>query len=262
MTSQSGPAAYGPIERPKVYELVAERILHLINDGMWQPGHTLPRERELALVHGVGRSSVREALRILESRGLIDAAGKGAFVVANYQNLMNRPLTLLLATERINLQELYETRKLLEVEAAGLAAVRGTEEQRAGMQQAVQMMTGSLTLPEQYIQADIQFHWLITLATGNRMIAHFMGGIREILRRAMSSTFHIPGGPARSIDQHQSILHAIVTRSSGDARLAMLEHLSRVEADIKEVLIAGSGYPTFRTPHNERVIREASRRAD
>src|SRR6266540_2709324 len=90
------PPMFEPIERKKVYELVAERLVQEISDRRLNPGDELPRERQLAEAYRVGRSSVREALRILESRGLIASPGGGRLVVAEYTNPLNQSLALLL----------------------------------------------------------------------------------------------------------------------------------------------------------------------
>ena len=109
-------ALFEPIERKKVYELVAERLVQEITDRRLTPGDELPRERELAEVYRVGRSSVREALRMLESKGLIASPGSGRLVVAEYANPLNHSLALLLEMHDGDLQELFEVRRILEVE--------------------------------------------------------------------------------------------------------------------------------------------------
>ena len=118
---------FEPIERKKVYELIAERLVQEISDRRLTPGDELPRERELAEVYRVGRSSVREALRMLESKGLIASPGSGRLVVAEYANPLNHSLALLLEMHDGDLQELFEVRRILEVESAGLAALRRTD---------------------------------------------------------------------------------------------------------------------------------------
>ena len=86
-----------PIERRKTYELVADRLTEEISSHVLAPGDLLPPERELVAAFGVGRSSIREALRMLESRGLIEGRGNGTFAVESLRNPLNRGLHLLLA---------------------------------------------------------------------------------------------------------------------------------------------------------------------
>lgn len=225
-----------PIERRKVYELVAERLLADIAERRLLPGDQLPPERTLAEAYRVGRSSVREALRILESKGLIRSAAHGTFRVAEYGNPLNQSLALLLSMHDGDLRELYEVRKIIEVEAAGLAAARRTEEDLARMRAAVEEMLSGLGSRERYIGADLEFHLAVARATGNRIAWHMMNAVRDVMRRALSSVFSIPGSPERSADQHRQILEAIEARQPEAARQRMREHLLRVEGEILSVL--------------------------
>src|SRR3954447_5578905 len=122
-------ANYQPLERRKVYEQIAEQLLGQIGSRALKPGDALPSERELTESFGVGRSSIREALRMLESQGVIVAANGGAFVVAGAANPLNSSLRLLFTLdERAGMHDLYELRRILECEAAALAAERRSED--------------------------------------------------------------------------------------------------------------------------------------
>ncbi|MDR7542826.1 MAG: FadR/GntR family transcriptional regulator [Armatimonadota bacterium] len=219
-----------------MYELLAERLVAEISDRSLKPGDPLPTERELQQMYGVGRSSVREALRILESRGLIRPSGRRVFLVADYGNALSLSLQFLLALEEGSLRDLFEVRKILEVEAAGLAAVRRSTEDLARMARAVDEMIAGLTSQERYIAADLQFHVAVAAATSNRMALIMMHAIRDLLHRALASIYHIPGSPQRSIAQHREIIEAIRAGLPEVARQRMREHLVRVERDIQDIL--------------------------
>jgi GntR family transcriptional repressor for pyruvate dehydrogenase complex len=225
-----------PIERRKVYELIAEHLQGQIVGRLLKPGDPLPTERELSESYRVGRSSVREALRMLESRGLIRSSGSGAFSVAEYGNVLSRSLHFLLALEGATLLELYEVRKVMEVEAAGLAAGRRTDEDLAHMAAAIDDMEGGLSAQDRYIGADLRFHLAVAQATRNRMVLRMMDAVRDLLHRALASIYLIPGSPQRSIMQHRGILAAIAAGDAEAARERMREHLLRVERDIRAVL--------------------------
>ena len=94
MTDRSQSLARTPISRPNTYELVADEVLTLIRSGSLAPGAAVPTERELAQAYAVGRSSVREGLRMLESQGVIRAESKGSFAVADVMNPLNNSLEL------------------------------------------------------------------------------------------------------------------------------------------------------------------------
>lgn len=229
-----------PITRKKTYELVTERLIAEIGQRHLQPGDPLPTERELTQAYRVGRSSVREALRMLESQGLIVSRGSGVFVVAEFANPFNQSLSLLLSLDESNLHELYEMRKLLEGELAALAAERRTDEDLGRMLTALQDMRDGLESEECYIDADVRFHLAIADATKNRCAVRMMQALRGLFHRALGSVYHIPGSAAASLEQHQSILDAIAARRPHDARRRMQEHLLRVEGEIEQTAVPAS----------------------
>lgn len=232
-----------PIERRKVYEQIAERLQAHISERKWRPGDSLPTERELMQTYRVGRSSVREALRILESRGLIQSLSTGGFAIASYGNSLNHSIQLLLLMQEINPLELFEMRMILEVEVAGLAATRRSSTDVAQMARAIEDMVEGLSAEDRYIAADLQFHMTIAEASRNRIAVHMMQAIRELLHRALASIYHIPGSPQRSIAQHREIRAAIATGRPEDARRSMRDHLLRVQSDIQGVLAEGPMLP-------------------
>ena len=177
---------------------------------------------------------------MLESRGLITAAGRGTFTVAEFANPLRDSVNLLLAMRETSLRELFELRKIVEVESAALAAGRRTDDDLAAMRAAVDEMTDGLVDEQRYIRADLRFHLTIAAATRNRTIQHVMHAIRGALQEALVSIFHIPGSPQRSIAQHREILAALSARDDGAARRAMWEHLARVESDIHAILTDGA----------------------
>jgi GntR family transcriptional repressor for pyruvate dehydrogenase complex len=223
---------FQPISRQKTYELVAERLLSLISSRHLGPGDTVPSERELVQLYGVGRSSVREALRMLESKGVIRSGGNGSFAVAEFVNPLNHSLDFLLSVDEADYSELFEVRRILEGEAAALAASRRSETHVSRMDTEISAMEAGLDSEEGFITADLRFHLTVAEASGNRLIVHLMNAIRALLQRSLSSSYHIPGSPEGAIELHRLILEAIAARRPEEARQRMQEHVSRVERDI------------------------------
>jgi GntR family transcriptional regulator, transcriptional repressor for pyruvate dehydrogenase complex len=221
-----------PIVRKKTYELVAEYLLGEIGERRLAAGDVLPTERELTETLRVGRSSIREAFRMLESQGLIENGDSGLFVVAEPAHHLNRSLDLLLHLKEADIGELYEIRRLLESEFAALAAERRSSEQLTEMTAAIEAMRRHVTDEEAYIDADLRFHVCVAEATQNRFALHLMHAIREVLQRALRTVFEsTPGIAARSIEDHAAIHAAIEAGLAPTARVEMHEHLSRVERE-------------------------------
>jgi GntR family transcriptional repressor for pyruvate dehydrogenase complex len=226
--------AFAPIERRKVYEQVSERLEAQIGTTL-RAGDPLPPERELAERYRVGRSSVREALRMLESRGLIESRGSGTFVVAAWRNPFEEPLSLVVAGEDVDRAQLFEVRRMLEAEAAALAAKRRTVDQLDQMHEATDDMEIELASAERFVAADIRYHLVVAEATGNRLLLRLMQAIRDNLTEMFGTVFKFPGGPERSIAQHRLIIEAIEAADAEQARRLMTEHILRVEQELAQI---------------------------
>jgi GntR family transcriptional regulator, transcriptional repressor for pyruvate dehydrogenase complex len=235
VTSGRGISAQ-PIARRKTYELVAERLVEMIGEGVLRPGDALPTERELTDSFQVGRSSVREALRMLESQGVIRGANAGAFVVAEAMNPLNSSLRLLFALdERAGLHDLFELRRILECEAAALAAERRTDEHLQEMDAAIEEMAGGLgdAQGDRFIDADLRFHLALAGATGNRLVLHSMHAVRDVLRRALMTVYTIPQSPESAVVEHRAVREAVAAGDAERARRQMAAHLARVQTDVE-----------------------------
>jgi len=141
------------------------------------------------------------------------------------------------------MHDIYELRRIVECEAAALAAERRADEHLAQMESAIEEMRQGLDAAsgEQYIDADLRFHLVIADATRNRLILHSMGALREVIRRALISIFQIPKSAERSLAQHEAILAAIADGDAQRARNEMRDHLVRVEADVNHSLAQPTG---------------------
>ena len=174
---------------------------------------------------------------------MIEAVDGGSFAVAAYANPLNSSLQLLLNLDQATMVDIYELRRILECEAAALAAERHGDAHLRLMDAAIEEMAKGLesTGPERaelYIDGDLRFHLAIAEATRNGVILHTMRALRELIRRALMSIFVVPESPERSSEQHRAIRDAIAARDSDRARDEMRDHLARVESDIHRALVA------------------------
>lgn len=231
-------SSYQPLERRKVYEQVAEQLLGQIGARLLRPGDSLPSERELTEGFGVGRSSIREALRMLESQGVITPVSGGAFVVSEPATPLNSSLRLLFSLDgRTGLNDLFELRRILECEAAALAAERASnahlEEMDAAVAEMVQSL-GDANGAERFIDADLRFHLAVAEATGNRLVLHSMQAVRDLIRRALLTIVLIPDSPESAVVEHRAIRTAIAAGDAARAREEMRAHLVRVQSDVQK----------------------------
>jgi GntR family transcriptional repressor for pyruvate dehydrogenase complex len=241
LSDKDRDVTFQPIERRKLYELIADQLLLEISERRLQPGDPIPPERELTRLFRAGRSSVREALRMLESRGVISAVDSGSFAVAGYANPLNSSLRLLLRLDQATMHDIYELRRILECEAAALAAERHTDAHLALMDEAIELMADGVSTAggERYIDGDLRFHLAIAEATRNGVLLHSMRAVRDLIRQALVSTFPIPGSAERSLEQHRGIRAAIADGDAQRARTEMHDHLVRVEADVLRGSVTG-----------------------
>ncbi|HEX6763156.1 MAG TPA: FadR/GntR family transcriptional regulator [Gaiellaceae bacterium] len=236
--TKGDPTSFQPLERRKVYLQIAEQLLAQIGTRRLKPGDALPPERELTQSFQVGRSSIREALRMLESQGVIESVNGGAFVVAEAPNPLETSLRLLFRLdEQAGMHDLFELRRILECEAAALAAERRGEEHLAEMDAAIDEMAASLDGAggaETFVDADLHFHLALAGATGNRLVLLSMQAVRDVLRRAISSVYHVPQSPESAVVEHRHIRAAVAAGDAIRAREEMRDHLARVEADVQK----------------------------
>jgi GntR family transcriptional repressor for pyruvate dehydrogenase complex len=216
-----------------------------IASGVLAEGDRLPREQDLAEQFKVSRGVARECIRGLEERGLITVThGRGATVAPAGEWDVFDPdvLSALLAGTRGRevLLEYIECRRILEVEAAGLAAERAGEEELKGLADAFAEMTGAAERARSnpaaehfYQEADVAFHHAIVEATGNRALARMTLPIH----RALSTIFAPLARPEyrfeRGLPEHQRILEAIQSGDPEEARNAMREHLLTIEGYLR-----------------------------
>lgn len=247
-TRRGRPAA---LDRRNVYARIADDVAGLLRDGELRPGDLMPTERELVERYGVGRSSAREALRVLESRGLITTDERGTAVMADPVTVLAGSIEMVLDLHHGTLRDLYEVRRMLEVENAALAARRRTDEQLDHLRQtlddfraaAERATAEDAAADADMVAADVEFHIGVAIASGNPLALTIMEGIRPLLNRAQTTVVDVRGLAHTALEQHQIIFDAIRVGSPGAARSAMQDHLEVVEHAATALLDAPAVYP-------------------
>lgn len=240
----SGDNVYAPIQTNKIYEQVADQIQSRILSGELQSGDRLPTERELADQFQVSRTAIREAMKTLAQKGLVDMRpGRGTIIIDGTPGAMRDSIGLVM---RLKLGQvggsdsLVEVREMLETEIAALAAARATPPEIAAMQQAVQVMDENLHDAEAFIAADNLFHEALAQATQNPLIYILVNSIVDLLSEQRKQIFGVEGGPQRGQFHHKRILESVILHNSSAAREAMREHLRQVREDVTDALLQKS----------------------
>lgn len=226
----------GKIKRNTVADAVIEQIRHLIMGGSLRKGDKLPPEQELAHMLGVGRSSVREALKGLTAAGVVTRTPEGTYITSNGECLVE-PLRYRVILEGMTLLELCEARRVFETEFASLAAARGTEDDISAISREVERMEKALdTNVAAFIEADVQFHLHVARAAKNRILFELFRAVRTLLTEAQETVVRdSPGIKSRSLEYHRNILLYIRARDREGARKVMMEHLKDVESSFATV---------------------------
>ncbi len=219
-----------PIKSTRIYEEIVRQIKTLVQEGKLKSGDKLPPERDLAERFKVSRTSVREALRALESIGLIEIRpGEGTFVREISVESLIAPLALVILTQREAVGELFEARRLLEPAIAGLAARRATKEEISEMERILEEQAKEVTAGRTGLVQDAAFHAAIASSAHNRAITRIVNALMDLLAQSREETLQIPGRPTRSHQDHRRVLEAIQQRDAASAQRAMLDHLVAVE---------------------------------
>lgn len=219
------------IENHRLYRQIADQLAGLIDSGEYKSGDRLPSERELASQMKVSRSSVREAMIALEVEGCIEIrGGTGVFVVDRKKS--QRP-----GMENGALPgpfEVLQVRRLIEPEAAALAAQNATEDQVAELRRAIDGMSREGFSRLTGLDHDGDFHLCIAHASRNGAMAMTMETLWQVrvgqLYLKYEQHFHDPVIWQRAIDQHRKILDAVVARDAKAARAAMLHHIRSAQS--------------------------------
>jgi GntR family transcriptional repressor for pyruvate dehydrogenase complex len=228
---------YKAIQASRLYEQIVLQIEESILKGELTEGSQLPAERDLARQFGVSRTAVREAIKALQEKGLVDALpGRGTFVTGGDTHSMRRSLDRIIKSgETDGWDYLVEVREVLEPEIAAMAAMRATDPDLTMMRDAFSLMDKAQQDSDAYIEADLDFHLALAEAAGNPIVLSLIDSIVGLLREQRLRIFQIGGGPERGQYHHQRILEAVKRHDPQAARDAMRSHLTQVREDSRNI---------------------------
>ncbi len=220
------------VKTKRIHEEIIAQIRDELADGRLKPGDRLPSERELAERFQVSRASVREAIRALESMGLVTIkTGDGTYVATGSEVLLS-PLVSVILHQKDVLLDIFEARKVIEPEIAALAAKRASPEEIQQLGEVLEEQARQIAQGGTGVEADTAFHSLLTQSTKNKVFLRLNDAVVDSLRETRERSLQIHGRPARSLAGHQEILKAIRAKDPAGAKQAMRQHLTAIEQNV------------------------------
>jgi len=220
---------------------VVNHIRGMLESGELQPGDRIPAEREFARRLRISRASLRTGIGYLAAMGVMDVRhGVGTFVAEGPPELGKSSLSLLGALHGFQSWQMFEARRILEVELAALAAERGDEQHFAALSDEVAEMDAAVDNAMAYLIHDVRFHRIIAQASGNPILAALMETITSALYDERRETGERSRNLKESADLHREILRAIRSRNAVEARAVMERHLASAQTAQDEEAAAGA----------------------
>lgn len=226
--------SFNPIKKDRASKIVIEQIKNAIQKGEFSPGDKLPPERDLAKQFSLSRGVVREAISVLEAKGVVEVKpGIGVFLVTNEQEEVFQLLNALLENEDSSLIELLELRQSIESQAACYAAERRSEKELDKIKAALDQLESCFEKGKVAAVEDFEFHMAVAEASHNSMMVHTLrlisGHIINGLHESRTDALMIPGQDGIAMEEHRKIYAAIKDMDSERARKEMITHLENVK---------------------------------
>lgn len=232
--------------RRQVDDFVAERIEQLILDGSLKVGQALPSERRLCETLGVSRSSLREGLKVLRGRGIVETTqGRGTFVARLMDSQAEKPLMHLFSAHSRTIYDVLDVRALLEGEAARVAALHGSAADFALITRHYHEMAASERQsqhgfdPIAHARLGHAFHRVICESSHNPVLTLTLRSLSDLILTSVfaciKNLYHRPAHKSRIDEQHARLFHAVVERRADEAKAATIEHLHNLRDSLREI---------------------------
>ena len=231
-----------PAPRATFQEQVLEALGRDICSGRVRPGQLLPPEAELCTRFGFSRIVIREAIKSLAAKGLLEVTRRlGTLVLEPTRwNLFDPDIIGWRAESAVfdaTLQrDLMEMRRIIEPAAVRLAAMRASEEDRRNLRSAYMAMARAVAGKGDYVKADLEFHTIILSACGNQFVRQMQDAMAALLRVSFDVITKKPGGPAHSLPLHEAVCEAIERGDVEGAEKAALTLIASAEEDLRELV--------------------------
>lgn len=239
--SPPGAMAPSPVRRHQLVDQVLQHLRNRIAAGEFAVGDRLPSEPQLMKQFGVGRTTIREAIRVLAASGQVEVQqGSGTYVRAATSSAGSSDLTERLRTARV--REVYQVRRALEVEVVRTAALTRDDEDLARMRSLIDQLhenfrTGSKAA---FRDADMELYATLAASTKNVVLIDLYRSFSQALKDALTQVMVFPGVMRACIDRHERVYQSISEGDSQTAEIVTMQFLERVNNLIEDLLGGGS----------------------
>ncbi len=246
MSSDRLVGPFAKRSRERLHEAVTEEVAGAIVSGSIAPGEYLPTEMGLAGQFEVSRTVIREAVKVLATKGLVEVLhGQGVRVLPRHAWNSLDPLVLRLR-ERDGglpelLRELLQVRRIVETEVAALAAEMASDEEITDVQSLLTRMDALVTDVDAYNALDLHLHDRLATLTHNSLLPAMLRPVSDLLARGREVTLRAHGTGALAQAHHREIVDAVARHDPAAARDAMTRHLWLFEDDIQRTVLAHEG---------------------
>lgn len=215
-----------PIKSEKVYKIIMKQIKDIVKSGELKRGDKLPSERELALRLNVSRTSVREAIKALETLGLVESKhGGGNYIKNDFEDILLEPLSIAFMLLGSNNSEILELRKVIEPEVASMAAKNITENEIKELENIIEKLSKT-TDSKICASLDKEFHYVIAKASKNHLLSTIVFSVSSLIEEYIDESKMYKIDREKVINDHKIILEAIISHDSKKAFIESKNHLN------------------------------------
>lgn len=237
MEEESGKLNAQQLSAASLTERTSQLILDAIVEGKIKVDEPFPSQYQLTEWFGVSRTVIREATQMLVSKGILNVKhGKRITIRPPSHEQVTESLSLAFRRGGVSAFEVLELRKVLEVECAGLAAVRATEKDLDDMRRKLEEMENHLLEEKGYVKADVEFHEAICIASRQPAFELVLRSLTDYLMEIRKISFQGEQKTKQAAEAHRSIFVAIQERDEEKARRVMRIHLEETEENLKSSL--------------------------
>ncbi|MFQ3647313.1 MAG: FadR/GntR family transcriptional regulator [Anaerolineae bacterium] len=225
------------VKKQHLSELVADKLQTMIIQREYELNDRLPSERDLAKQLNVSRNVVREAIKLLQERGMVKVqSGSGVYISAQESETISRSVGLYVQRQNVSVTHVFEVRWILETENARLAAQRAIAQDIQLLDDCLRRSKDAMEDPVLFTSLDIEFHRLLALSTGNPVLPLLLDTIVDTLSDHINRTSNLPGAQENAFRHHTAIFDAVRRHNPEEARAAMVAHLESSRVWLSKVI--------------------------